>query len=163
MPAAPKRPPQAGPSQPSRQAEALTEFQSRRLLRRLDELERTNPTDIPASSFNPPPPPLPPSSHPTSTQLGFSQQQQPKKKQSANVRRILYGKKSLKDWLDELPSEPKPPYILAATSPPKAPPRQLCSSCGYFGAYKCPRCAEWSCDMACMQVHARDGGCGIGL
>ena len=38
-------------------------------------------------------------------QPGASQiQPQGKKKQSGNVRKILYAKKSLKDWLDELVS-----------------------------------------------------------
>ncbi|ODN73156.1 hypothetical protein L202_07722 [Cryptococcus amylolentus CBS 6039] len=136
-----------------RQTDALTEFQTRRLNKRLEELERTNPTDIPASSFVPG----------NVQAAGLAQvNQPPKKKQTANVRRILYNKKSLNDWLDELPAEPIPPYISAVAPPPNTPPRRICSSCGYVGAYKCPRCLEWSCDMACMAVHERDGGCGIG-
>ncbi|WWD22590.1 hypothetical protein CI109_107083 [Kwoniella shandongensis] len=146
----------------SRQTDAFTDFQARRVQRRLDDLERTNPTDIPASSFIPEPsssrPSLPGSPAPQS-QISLQQQ---KKKQSGNVRRILYGKKSLKDWLDELPPDPTPPYLSAVAPPPYTPPRHLCSSCGYIGAYKCPRCAEWSCDRSCVEIHERDGGCGIG-
>ncbi|AAW44876.2 expressed protein [Cryptococcus deneoformans JEC21] len=147
------------PSQPSvsssRQNDALQEFQARRVQRRLDDLERTNPTDIPASSF------VPAESSQTPAP-GPLQQLPARKKQTANVRRILYNKKSLKDWLDELPAEPVPPYLSAIAPAPSIPPRRICSSCGYFGAYKCSRCAEWSCDRVCMEVHERDGGCGIG-
>ncbi|OCF57827.1 zinc finger HIT domain-containing protein 1 [Kwoniella mangroviensis CBS 10435] len=141
------------PSSASRREDALTDFQSRRLARKLDELERTNPTDIPAISF------IPPSDPRTNTN---TTSQINKKKQSSNVRKILYGKKSLKDWLDELPSDPPNPYLTSTSPIPLTPPRKICSSCGYTGAYKCPRCAEWSCDRVCMEVHERDGGCGIG-
>lgn len=90
-------------TQRDRQQEALLEFRNRRLQRRLDELERTNPTDIPASSFVPP-------TTSTSTGVGVGVNNQinaagaltGKKKQSGNVRKILYAKKSLKDWLEEL-------------------------------------------------------------
>ncbi|KAK8845638.1 hypothetical protein IAR55_006354 [Kwoniella newhampshirensis] len=154
------------PSQPtassSRQTDALTDFQARRVQRRLDDLERTNPTDIPASSFVPEASSSRPSLPSSPASQSHLLQQQQKKKQSANVRRILYGKKSLKDWLDELPPNPIPPYLFAVVPPPPTPPRPLCSSCGYIGAYKCPRCAEWSCDRVCMETHERDGGCGIG-
>ncbi|RSH85749.1 hypothetical protein EHS25_003890 [Saitozyma podzolica] len=64
--------------------------------------DRTNPTDIPASSFVP-------------SEAGPSRSiatpgpgavvgpaGQTKKKQAANVRKILYARKNLKDWLDEL-------------------------------------------------------------
>ncbi|TYJ53940.1 hypothetical protein B9479_005415 [Cryptococcus floricola] len=88
---------QASQTAPSayRQTDALTEFQTRRLNKRLEELERTNPTDIPASSFVPG----------NVQSAGLAQvNQPPKKKQTANVRRILYNKKSLDDWLDELPN-----------------------------------------------------------
>ncbi|WVN86123.1 uncharacterized protein L203_101284 [Cryptococcus depauperatus CBS 7841] len=145
----------AQPSTTSRQTDALLEFQARRIQRRLDDLERTNPTDIPSSSFVP-------NSTETPITGPLTSPLPVKKKQTANVRRILYNKKSLKDWLDELPKNPVPPYITAVAPPASTPPRQICSSCGYFGSYKCPRCAEWSCDRKCVEIHERDGGCGIG-
>lgn len=105
---------------------ALTDFQTRRINRHLDDLEvgrppvdtiviprililqRTNPTDIPSTSF------IPVSS---STPLAFGgipgqgtmlpdilTQGTTKKKQTPNVRKVLYGKKSLRDWLEELVS-----------------------------------------------------------
>ncbi|ORX38197.1 hypothetical protein BD324DRAFT_619928 [Kockovaella imperatae] len=149
----------AGPSVArDRQADALAEFRARRLQRKLEDLERTNPTDIPASSFAVNPPPSSASTLTTSLNPAV----QSKKKQSGNVRKILYARKSLKDWLEELPPEPKPPYLLAVAPPPSMPPRGSCSSCGYVGAYKCPRCGEWSCDRNCMGIHERDGGCGVG-
>jgi len=120
----------------------------------LEELERTNPTDIPPSSFLPPLAPGALASSPAGARE--------KKKQSANVRRILYNKKTLRDWLDELPTDPRPPYLLAAAPPPAAPPRALCTSCGYIGAYRCERCREWSCSVECKTVHVRDGGCRVG-
>nr|XP_018261881.1 uncharacterized protein I303_06326 [Kwoniella dejecticola CBS 10117]OBR84039.1 hypothetical protein I303_06326 [Kwoniella dejecticola CBS 10117] len=85
----------SNPVQQSRRDDALSDFQRRRLARRLDELERTNPTDIPATSFIP-------QSQAASALHPTANANANKKKQSANVRRILYGKKSLKDWLDEL-------------------------------------------------------------
>ena len=59
--------------------------------------KRTNPTDIPTSSF------VPGNSTKTpQTQVQVDQ----KKKQPANVRKVLYARKSLKDWLEELVSLP---------------------------------------------------------
>ncbi|WWC63701.1 uncharacterized protein I303_106306 [Kwoniella dejecticola CBS 10117] len=145
----------SNPVQQSRRDDALSDFQRRRLARRLDELERTNPTDIPATSFIP-------QSQAASALHPTANANANKKKQSANVRRILYGKKSLKDWLDELPPDPPNPYTTSTSPIPRNSRRKICSSCGYIGAYKCPRCAEWSCDKECMEVHERDGGCGVG-
>ncbi|WVF67715.1 hypothetical protein IAT40_002474 [Kwoniella sp. CBS 6097] len=155
----------------SRQYDALMDFQARRVQRRLEDLERTNPTDIPAQSFIPPNSGLPSSSAPTagspvpnaSASSTTQAQVQGKKKMSSNVRRVLYGRKGLKDWLDELPPTPTPPYLTSTAPPPTRPARKLCSSCGYKGAYKCPKCGEFACGMECAEVHKRDGGCGIGL
>jgi zinc finger HIT domain-containing protein 1 len=92
-------------------SDALTDFQARRLQRRLEELEvspslsldahltngqRTNPTDIPTSSFIP-------GGNAKTPQAQQAQVDQ-KKKQSANVRKVLLARKSLKDWLEELAS-----------------------------------------------------------
>ena len=59
--------------------------------------KRTNPTDIPTSSFVP--------GNNTKTPQTQVQVDQ-KKKQPANVRKVLYARKSLKDWLEELVSTP---------------------------------------------------------
>lgn len=59
------------------------------------KVQRTNPTDIPSSSFVPAQQGKGPQAQ---TQISTDQ----KKKQSANVRKILYGRKTHKDWLDEL-------------------------------------------------------------
>ncbi|KAL7422575.1 hypothetical protein Q5752_003223 [Cryptotrichosporon argae] len=133
------------------------DFRERRVQRRLEDLERTNPTDIPASSFVPAPASTPVASGSASASAAA------KKKQSANVRRALYAKKSLRDWLGELPATPLAPYTLAPAPAPTTPPRKLCASCGAPGAYACARCGESSCDRACVAVHVRDGGCGVGL
>ncbi|KAL1411862.1 hypothetical protein Q8F55_002837 [Vanrija albida] len=139
---------------PVRPGQPLTDFQARRIQRRLEDLERTNPTDIPPSSFKPPDPAP---NTPAAAALAAA-----KKKQTPNVRRALYGKKSLRDWLEELPATPTPPYVTAAAPEPATPPRRLCASCGYIGAVRCFRCGEWSCGKTCAEVHERDGGCGVG-
>ncbi|WWC71216.1 uncharacterized protein I206_105169 [Kwoniella pini CBS 10737] len=140
--------------QNSRREEALNEFQKRRLARKLEDLERTNSTDIPINSF------IQQSSF-QKNELSIQILNQ-KKKQSSNVRKILYSKKSLKDWLDELPPDPPNPYLTSISPIPLIPSRKICSSCGYIGSYKCQRCVEWSCTKECMEIHERDGGCGIG-
>lgn len=71
----------------------------------ITDVQRTNPTDIPASSFIPSD-----SVSKTGGLPGLSvvlippTNDKSKKKQSGNVRKILYAKKSLKDWLEELVS-----------------------------------------------------------
>ena len=47
-----------------------------------------------------------------------------------------------------------PTYLTALTPPSVYPPRMLCSVCGYWGAYKCRRCAMPYCDRNCEAVHA---------
>ncbi|OCF35839.1 hypothetical protein I316_02332 [Kwoniella heveanensis BCC8398] len=144
----------------SKHYDALMDFQARRVQRRLEDLERTNPTDIPAQSFIPANSGL--STSTSQTHLsGSTIPNAGKKKMSSNVRRVLYGRKGVKDWLDELPSTPTPPHLTSTAPPPNRPPRKLCSSCGYKGAYKCPKCGEFSCGMECAEVHRRDGGCGV--
>jgi zinc finger HIT domain-containing protein 1 len=62
--------------------------------------QRTNPTDIPASSFVPQQPT--PASNIPGMPAGLIIAQPAKKKQTPNVRKILYAKKNLRDWLEEL-------------------------------------------------------------
>ena len=46
-----------------------------------------------------------------------------------------------------------PTYLRAAAAAPAEPPRLLCSVCGYWGKYKCRRCAMPYCDLNCEGVH----------
>lgn len=47
-----------------------------------------------------------------------------------------------------------PTYLTSITPPSAYPPRMLCSVCGYWGAYRCRRCAMPYCDRNCEAVHA---------
>jgi zinc finger HIT domain-containing protein 1 len=58
--------------------------------------KRTNPTDIPNSSFVP--------GNNNKTPQNQQIQADQKRKQPANVRKVLYARKTLKDWLEELVS-----------------------------------------------------------
>ncbi|EED81186.1 predicted protein [Postia placenta Mad-698-R] len=80
-----------------------------------------------------------------------------KKKSTMNVRTAVLYKKSLATLIDEsgianYPSD-VPTYLTAVVPPPREPPRLLCSVCGYWGKYKCKRCAMPYCDMNCEGVH----------
>lgn len=46
-----------------------------------------------------------------------------------------------------------PTYLRAVAPPPREPPRMLCSVCGFWGKYKCRRCAMPYCDLSCEGVH----------
>ncbi|KAH9945299.1 uncharacterized protein BXZ73DRAFT_96285 [Epithele typhae] len=79
------------------------------------------------------------------------------RKTSMNVRTAVLYKKNLGVLVEESGIEQLPPsvptYLRAAAPPPKEPPRLLCSVCGYWGKYKCKRCAMPYCDMNCEGVH----------
>ncbi|KAF8072028.1 hypothetical protein FPV67DRAFT_1483581 [Lyophyllum atratum] len=81
-----------------------------------------------------------------------------KKKSTMNVRTALLYRKSLATLIDEsnIASLPAsiPTYLTALTAPSPYPSRSLCSVCGYWGAYKCRRCAMPYCDHNCESVHA---------
>ncbi|KAK7032847.1 hypothetical protein R3P38DRAFT_2521425 [Favolaschia claudopus] len=47
-----------------------------------------------------------------------------------------------------------PTYLTAQAPPSTYPPRLICSVCGYWGHYKCRRCALPFCDLNCESVHA---------
>lgn len=47
-----------------------------------------------------------------------------------------------------------PTYLTAGAPPSVYPPRMICSVCGYWGLYKCRRCAMPYCDRNCEGVHA---------
>ncbi|KDQ53199.1 hypothetical protein JAAARDRAFT_162112 [Jaapia argillacea MUCL 33604] len=80
-----------------------------------------------------------------------------KKKSTMNIRTALLYRKNLSTLIDEsgianLPSN-APSYLTAVTLPPREPPRLLCSVCGYWGRYKCKKCALPYCDLNCQSVH----------
>ncbi|PPQ83446.1 hypothetical protein CVT25_007037 [Psilocybe cyanescens] len=81
-----------------------------------------------------------------------------KKKSTMNVRTALLYRKNLATLIDEsniasLPSS-VPTYLTASAPPSVYPPRMICSVCGYWGSYKCRRCAMPYCDLNCEGVHA---------
>jgi zinc finger HIT domain-containing protein 1 len=46
-----------------------------------------------------------------------------------------------------------PTYLTAVAPAPTLPPRIFCSVCGYWGRYKCMKCAMPYCDLNCRAVH----------
>ncbi|KAH8090791.1 hypothetical protein HD553DRAFT_303381 [Filobasidium floriforme] len=165
----PRRQAAALPTETSRGSkdDALLEFRNRRVARQLAELERTNAQDVPATSFASPislqetikPTKAAPAGLPASLAM-IDDTKKNKKKQTTNVRNLLMYKKSLAEYLDELPEDH--PYFNATPPASKVPARKICSSCGYTGAYSCGRCGEYSCSRPCLDVHEAEGGCGIG-
>ncbi|KAI0787865.1 hypothetical protein C8Q74DRAFT_1254468 [Fomes fomentarius] len=79
------------------------------------------------------------------------------KKSTMNVRTAILYKKNLTVLLEESGIEHMPPgvptYLRAVAPPAREPPRLLCSVCGYWGKYKCKRCAMPYCDLNCEGVH----------
>ncbi|KAF9060483.1 hypothetical protein BDP27DRAFT_1385564 [Rhodocollybia butyracea] len=80
-----------------------------------------------------------------------------KKKSTMNIRGALLYRKNLATWVDEsgIASFPSsvPSYLTAATPPSKYPSRLLCTVCGYWGWYKCRKCAMPYCDLNCEGIH----------
>jgi zinc finger HIT domain-containing protein 1 len=56
-----------------------------------------------------------------------------------------------RDWQTSPPSIPT--YLNAAAGPPRKPTRPLCTVCGYWGNYKCKKCAMHFCGLDCQGVH----------
>jgi len=81
-----------------------------------------------------------------------------KKKSTMSVRTALLYRKNLATLIEESNIVSLPPsiptYLTALTTPSAYPPRLLCTVCGYWGAYKCRRCAMPYCDRHCEEVHA---------
>ncbi|KAI0050452.1 hypothetical protein FA95DRAFT_1637696 [Auriscalpium vulgare] len=80
-----------------------------------------------------------------------------RKKSTMNIRSAVLYKKNLATLIDEsgiasLPSHLST-YLTAETGPPREPARMLCSVCGYWGSYRCKKCAMPYCDMNCQGVH----------
>ncbi|TFK27162.1 hypothetical protein FA15DRAFT_702175 [Coprinopsis marcescibilis] len=79
------------------------------------------------------------------------------RKSTMNVRTALLYRKNFAALLDEsniatLPAD-EPTYLTAGAPPPTYPARLLCTVCGYFGSYKCRRCAMAYCNLNCESVH----------
>ncbi|KAK7032765.1 zinc finger HIT domain-containing protein 1 [Favolaschia claudopus] len=81
-----------------------------------------------------------------------------KKKSTMNVRTALLYRKNFAALLEEsnLTAFPStvPTYLTAQAPTSTYPSRLLCSVCGYWGHYKCRRCALPFCDLNCESVHA---------
>jgi zinc finger HIT domain-containing protein 1 len=80
-----------------------------------------------------------------------------KSKSTMNVRSALLYRKNLASLIDEsgiagLPAS-SPTYLTALAPPSKVPLRLLCSVCGYWGSYKCKKCAMAYCDRNCEGIH----------
>ncbi|KAI0319363.1 hypothetical protein OF83DRAFT_811425 [Amylostereum chailletii] len=80
-----------------------------------------------------------------------------KKKSTMNVRSAVLYRKNLATLIDQSGISTLPPhiptYLTAAAAPPKESPRILCSVCGYWGSYKCMKCALPYCELKCRAVH----------
>ncbi|KAH9856526.1 hypothetical protein C2E23DRAFT_721448 [Lenzites betulinus] len=79
------------------------------------------------------------------------------KKSTMNVRTAVLYKKSLAVLIEDSGIEHMPPgvptYLRAVAAAPREPRRMLCTVCGYWGKYKCKRCALPYCDLNCQGVH----------
>ncbi|KAI0036559.1 hypothetical protein K488DRAFT_40881 [Vararia minispora EC-137] len=80
-----------------------------------------------------------------------------RKKSTHDVRSAVLYRKNLATLIDEsgiadLPAS-IPTYLTAVVASPQEPSRVLCSVCGYWGSYKCMKCAMAYCDINCRSVH----------
>jgi len=74
-----------------------------------------------------------------------------------NIRTALLYKKNLATLIEESGVGNLPPsvpgYHSAAVPPPKEPPRLFCTVCGYWGKYRCMKCALPFCSRDCEVNH----------
>jgi len=80
-----------------------------------------------------------------------------RKKTNMNIRTAILYRKNFATLIEEsglanLPSS-IPTYLTAAAAPSKVPKRLLCTVCGYWGNYKCKKCAMSYCSLDCRGVH----------
>ncbi|GHJ86362.1 hypothetical protein NliqN6_2764 [Naganishia liquefaciens] len=160
-----------------RRTTALEEWRIRRVKRQLVDLERTNAHDLPSTAF-------PVSSRTDdSTQLSsalnnrgivpqsidrLQRRREDKRRRgimTANVKTLVQYRKTLREYLNELPSDT--PYVTSVAPAPNYPPRHPCASCSHpDGKYPCERCGEHSCSTTCWRTHRdlgiAEGGCGVG-
>ncbi|EIM91004.1 uncharacterized protein STEHIDRAFT_144464 [Stereum hirsutum FP-91666 SS1] len=157
--------------QPARNAQATVHFVgddvvAKRTKRHLDELERSNYTEPSSSSYpglaDDDDEPAAKSAKGRARQVISDKRLQalpgPKRKKSTmNVRSAVLYPKSLATLIEQSGIAHLPPsvptYLTATAAPPKVPPRALCSVCGYWGRYKCMKCAMSYCDLNCQTTH----------
>ncbi|KAH9068137.1 hypothetical protein EDB83DRAFT_632452 [Lactarius deliciosus] len=80
-----------------------------------------------------------------------------RKKANMNIRTAILYRKNFATLIEEsglvnLPSS-MPTYLTAGAAPAKKPTRPLCTVCGYWGNYKCKKCAMHFCGLDCQGVH----------
>ncbi|KAI0067390.1 hypothetical protein BV25DRAFT_1867864 [Artomyces pyxidatus] len=154
--------------QPARQAQAASqsldaEVLAKRAKRRLDELERSNYAEPSVSYLG-----LEDDEDTGKSGKGRARQTisdkriltgagTKRRKSTMNIRTAILYRKNLTTLIDESGiadySTNIPTYITAVTGPSQAPPRLLCSVCGYWGRYKCKKCTMPYCDLNCQGVH----------
>ncbi|KAL1666942.1 hypothetical protein GGF50DRAFT_112763 [Schizophyllum commune] len=78
-----------------------------------------------------------------------------RKKSTMAVRTALLYPTNFNALLEKSKIEamPGPSYLTATVPPSPYPPRLICSVCGYWGQYKCMKCAMPYCDRNCAGVH----------
>ncbi|KAI0279266.1 hypothetical protein BGY98DRAFT_1089241 [Russula aff. rugulosa BPL654] len=80
-----------------------------------------------------------------------------RKKTNMNIRTAILYRKNFATLVEEsgLANSPisVPTYLTVAAAPPKEPTRPLCTVCGYWGNYKCKKCAMPFCGLDCRSVH----------
>ncbi|KAH9928687.1 uncharacterized protein B0H18DRAFT_245675 [Fomitopsis serialis] len=152
--------------QPQRQTQVAASYLdpeviAKRTKRHLDELEKSNYAEQSAGLEDDDDAPGGRSVKGKARQFVISDKREwpgmPKKKSSHNVRTAVLYKKNLEKLIDESGIANYPPevptYLSAAAPPPREPPRLICSVCGYWGKYKCRKCAMPYCDLNCEGVH----------
>ncbi|KAF8274740.1 hypothetical protein EI94DRAFT_1768573 [Lactarius quietus] len=80
-----------------------------------------------------------------------------RKKANMNIRTAILYRKNFATLIEEsglgnLPSS-IPNYLNAAAAPSRKPTRPLCTVCGYWGNYRCKKCAMHFCGLDCQGVH----------
>jgi zinc finger HIT domain-containing protein 1 len=63
------------------------------------------------------------------------------------------GRTSADGRMQGIADMPGPTYLTAAAPPSKLPPRVFCSVCGYWGKYRCMKCAMPYCSLDCQATH----------
>ncbi|KZV64375.1 hypothetical protein PENSPDRAFT_677746 [Peniophora sp. CONT] len=154
--------------QPQRKTQAQSGLDSetiaKRTQRHLDELERSNYSEVPAAQLE-----EDEEDGPSSKQRTKGRARVPisdkrvealggkKKKSSHDVRSAVLYRKNLATLIDESGIADLPPtvptYLTAVAAPSPEPARMLCSVCGYWGKYRCMRCSLPFCDQKCQGVH----------
>ncbi|KAA1467324.1 hypothetical protein DENSPDRAFT_832339 [Dentipellis sp. KUC8613] len=156
--------------QPARKAQTAahnldTELLAKRTRRHLDELERSNYSEPSASHLG-----LDDDEDGAAGKTGKGRARQAisdkrlaslpgakRKKSTMNIRTAILYRKNLSTLIEESGIANLPPtvptYLTVAAGPAREPPRLICTICGYWGRYKCMKCAMAYCDLNCQSVH----------